>query len=138
MYSYLPLGNLTFHPKKKLVGTNVLLQLSFPTLPFVSFPKHFKTRFESMFWSFFHHVGKCAKCFYNEVLVNWYKSIARDFNFHVQKPIFVGPGPTETGTTTFNPTFVSFTLLEPILYWVKVFRLFRLEWIFLVFRVWTQ
>ncbi len=36
-----------------------------------------------------------------------------------------------------DPTFGSFTLLEPVSL-VKVFRLFRLERIFLVFRVWTQ
>ncbi len=58
--------------------------------------------------------------------------------FMYENPFLLGPGPTGTGTITFNPTFGSFTLLEPISYWVKVFRLVRLEWIFLVFRVWTQ
>jgi hypothetical protein len=48
-------------------------------------------------------------------------------------------------TITLDPTFGSFTLLEPVLHQVgelvslvKVFRPFRLEQIVLVFRVWTQ
>ncbi len=49
--------------------------------------------------------------------------------------LFVGPCPP-TGTITLDPTFESFTLLrtnftlgEPVSL-VKVFRVFRLEWIF--------
>jgi len=52
------------------------------------------------------------------------------------------------GTMALDPTFGSFTLLEPVstsfrlgelvVSLVKVLRLFRLEWIVLVFRVWTQ
>jgi hypothetical protein len=45
---------------------------------------------------------------------------------------------TGTGTIALDPTFGSFTLLGESDSLVKVFRLFRLEWIFLVFRVWTQ
>jgi hypothetical protein len=55
-----------------------------------------------------------------------------------ENPYLLGPAPTGTGTIAFGPTFESFTLLEPISYSVKVFRLFRLEWFFLVLRVWTQ
>jgi hypothetical protein len=47
------------------------------------------------------------------------------------------PAPTGTGPIALDPTFESFTLLEPVSL-MKVFRLFRLERIFLVFRVWTQ
>jgi hypothetical protein len=51
--------------------------------------------------------------------------------------------PTRTGTTiALDPTFGSFTLLKPVsqyvnqfLFWWKCFRLFRLEWILLVFRL---
>jgi len=47
-----------------------------------------------------------------------------------------------SGTLAFDPTFGSFTFLESVscnvVSLVKVFRLFRLEWIVLVFRVWTQ
>ncbi len=49
--------------------------------------------------------------------------------FMSENPYLLGPGPTGTGTIIFNPTFGSFTLLEPVSYWVKVFRLFQLEWI---------
>jgi len=58
----------------------------------------------------------------------------------------LGPAPTgRTGTGThigsnfwkFYLTRTGFTLGESFSL-VKVFRLFRLEWIFLVFRVWTQ
>jgi hypothetical protein len=49
------------------------------------------------------------------------------------------------GTITFDPSLGSFTLLELVSHYVnelvslvKVFRLFRLEWIVLVFRVWTH
>jgi hypothetical protein len=46
--------------------------------------------------------------------------------------------PPGTGTMALDPTFGSLTLLEPV-FLVKVFRLFKLERIFLVFsRVWTQ
>ncbi len=69
-----------------------------------------------------HVLNPCYRVFFNQHKISY----------------LLGPGPTGTGTITFNPTFGSFTLLEPISYWVKVFRLFRLEWIFLVFRVWTQ
>jgi hypothetical protein len=56
----------------------------------------------------------------------------------------LGPGPTGTGTIAFDPkkerkdpTFGSFTLLQPVSL-VKVFRLFILERIFLVLRVWRK
>jgi hypothetical protein len=49
------------------------------------------------------------------------------------------------GTIALDPTFESFTLLEPVFFTlgepvslVKVFRPFRLERIVLVFTVWTQ
>jgi hypothetical protein len=47
--------------------------------------------------------------------------------------------PAHPGTIAFDPSFESFTLSE-LVSLVKVFslRLFRLEWIFLAFRVWTQ
>jgi hypothetical protein len=52
----------------------------------------------------------------------------------------LGPAPRGTVTMAFNPTFGSFTLLKPVSHYVnelvflvKVFRLFRLEWTFLVF-----
>ncbi len=51
--------------------------------------------------------------------------------------VFVGPAPTGTRTMALDPTFESFTLGE-LVSLMKVFRLVRLEWIFLVFRVWTQ
>jgi hypothetical protein len=66
---------------------------------------------------------------------------------HYQLPssIFVGQfGSVGAGIITLDPTFGSFTLLEPVFTLdepdslVKVFRLFRLEWIFFVFKVWTQ
>jgi hypothetical protein len=52
----------------------------------------------------------------------------------------LGPAPTGTGTIALDPTFGSFILLEPVslgelVSLVKVFRLFRLEWIVMVFRV---
>ncbi len=51
---------------------------------------------------------------------------------------FVAPCPPQgTGTITLAPTFGSFTLLEPVSL-VKLFTLFILEWILLVFRVWTE
>jgi hypothetical protein len=56
---------------------------------------------------------------------------------------FVGPCPRDTdygiGSNFWKFYLIrtSFTLGEPVSL-VKVFRLFRLEWIVLVFRVWTQ
>ncbi len=58
--------------------------------------------------------------------------------------LFCALAPTGTGTIPFDPTFGSFTLLEPVFILgelvslMKVFRMFRLEWILVVFRVWTQ
>jgi hypothetical protein len=49
----------------------------------------------------------------------------------------LGSAPTGTGTIALDSTFGSFTLLEPVSL-VKMFRLFRLDQIFWVFRVWTQ
>jgi hypothetical protein len=49
----------------------------------------------------------------------------------------LGPAPIGTGTIALDPTFGSFTFLEPVSL-VKVFRLFILERIVLVFRLWTQ
>ncbi len=57
---------------------------------------------------------------------------------HVKHRRSLGPDPTGTGTMSLDPTFGSFALLEPVSHLVKVFRLFRLERIVLVFRVWTQ
>jgi hypothetical protein len=55
----------------------------------------------------------------------------------------LGPAPIGTGTIALDPTFGSFTLLEPVspgeaVLLVKVFRMFILEWIVLVLRLWTQ
>jgi hypothetical protein len=57
---------------------------------------------------------------------------------------FLGPCPVGAGTIALDPTFGSFTLIrtsftlgEPVSL-VKVFKLFRLEHIVLVFGVWTQ
>jgi hypothetical protein len=52
--------------------------------------------------------------------------------------LLLGPILTGTGTITLDPTLGSFTLLGERVPLVKVFRLFRLERIVLVFRVWTQ
>jgi hypothetical protein len=55
----------------------------------------------------------------------------------------LGPVPTGTETIALDPTFERFYLIktsftsDELVSWVKVFRLFRLEWIVLVFRVWT-
>jgi hypothetical protein len=51
--------------------------------------------------------------------------------------MFLGPALTGTCTMALDPTYGSFTLLEPVSL-VKVFRLFRSERIFLVFKEWTQ
>jgi hypothetical protein len=45
-----------------------------------------------------------------------------------------GPASTGTGTIALDPTFGSFTLLEP----VSLMKVFKLEQIFLVLRVWTH
>jgi len=58
--------------------------------------------------------------------------------------MFVGPCPHRDSNYPIGSNFwkfylikISFTLHEPVSL-VKVFRLFQLEQIFLVFRVWTQ
>ncbi len=60
--------------------------------------------------------------------IGWLKHL----NMHWDDNWFLGPG---TGTITLDPTFGSFSLLESVfildepIFLVKVFRLFRLEWI---------
>jgi hypothetical protein len=69
-----------------------------------------------------------------------------DFHDHLHyiNSHLLRPAPTGTGTIALDQTFGSFTLfrtgftLGESVSSVKVFRLFRLEWIYLVFRVWTQ
>jgi hypothetical protein len=53
--------------------------------------------------------------------------------------LFVGSCPCSIGSNFWKFYLIrtSFTLGEPVSL-VKVFRLFRLEWIVLVFRVWTE
>jgi hypothetical protein len=55
----------------------------------------------------------------------------------------LGNAPPGTGTMAFEPTFGSFTVLELVSHGepvslVKVFRLFRSEQIFWVFKMWTK
>jgi hypothetical protein len=46
--------------------------------------------------------------------------------------------PTFGSFTSLEPVSTSFRLGELVVSLVKVLRLFRLEWIVLVFRVWTR
>ncbi len=74
------------------------------------------------------------------VHVNPFRSLSRVLKLplHVKHRRSLGPDPTGTGTMALDPTFGSFTLLEPVTHLVNVFRLFRLKRIVLVFTVWTQ
>ncbi len=81
----------------------------------------------SVGWSFYFHENPTfGSSFEDQIQVN--------LRLTVVLVTFLGPDP---GTIALDPTFGSFTLLEPVSL-VKVFRLFRLEWMFLVLRVWTQ
>ncbi len=59
-------------------------------------------------------------------------------------PYFIGPCPHRDRDYCIGSSFWKFYLIRTnftlgeLVSLVKVFRLFRLEWIFLVFRVWTQ
>jgi hypothetical protein len=58
--------------------------------------------------------------------------------------VLLGPVPTKTVTIEIGSNFWKFYFirtgftLDELVSLVKVFKLFRLEWIVLVFRVWTQ
>jgi hypothetical protein len=78
-------------------------------------------------------------CIKQNVLYTYYTYYTAHIS-KIHKTQFNSPAPigTRTGTIALDPTSGTvFTLGEPVSL-VKVFRLFRLEWIVLVFRVWTQ
>jgi len=56
-----------------------------------------------------------------------------DLDF-LRNDLLLGPAPIRTSIIALDPTFGSFILLE-LVYLVKVSKLFKLERIFLVFRV---
>ncbi len=86
----------------------------FRLCPLSHFPNISRHVLNPYYVVFFNDLGKGAKCFYNEVLLDYTKALLGISTFMYENPFLLDPGPTGTGTITFNPTFGGFTLLEPI------------------------